>query len=65
MDRNLGDGPLNTGILYIYEYGNAALQVPKMRGLAPCKLTQVTDNPVVVGTQNRSSSKGLPCSFVQ
>lgn len=61
MDRNLDDGPLNTDILYITESGNTALQDPKTRGRAPCKLTQVTDNPVVVGTQNRSSSKGLPC----
>lgn len=65
MDRNLDDSPLNIVILYIKESGNAALQDPKTRGPAPCKLTQVTDNPVVVGTQNRASSKGLPCSFVQ
>lgn len=46
---NLDDG-LNTGILYIKEYENSALQGPKTRGPAIYELTKITYNPVAVGT---------------
>lgn len=54
-------GPFDTDILYMKECGMLHYMVLKGRGLAPCKLTRVTGNLGVGGSQNHAYFKGLPC----
>ena len=59
VDRIIGTGSFYTNILYIKSCGHGVLQDSKAKGLASCKLTEVTGNPGLEEPKIVSSSRAF------